>query len=263
MNPIERQYFDELREHHIRLGASLNDPSMRGVREVISNLYRDDAHFVYELLQNADDQGATYAKFILEDDELVFLHNAPKHFTITDRKTHEQDKEAGMLGDVNSILSIASSSKSNRQDDVPIGKFGLGFKSVFLFTNEPEIYDENIRFSISDYIVPNLIEEDHPLRKSGETLFRFRFKSGEEKEAYRKISDKLHGLVNPLLFLNTLKKIEWETIDDAGHYRLEEKGSFGSGRRLTYEVVSDDSEEVTELWKFERPIDDKRGYMYR
>lgn len=258
MNAIEQQYFDDLRKHHLGLAASLNDPSMRGVREVISNLYRDDAHFVYELLQNADDQGATYAKFILKEDELIFLHNAPKHFTISDRKTHEKDKEAGVLGDVNSIISIASSSKSNRQDEVPIGKFGLGFKSVFLFTDKPEIYDENIRFSISDYVVPNLIEADHPLRKSGETLFRFRFKPGDEKEAYRKINEKLHGLVNPLLFLNTLRKIEWETTEDSGYYRLEEQGLFGWGHRLMYEVVSDDTEETLELWKFERPIDETR-----
>ncbi|MDE6537320.1 MAG: hypothetical protein K2M13_04710, partial [Muribaculaceae bacterium] len=124
MNDIEKKYFDDLREHHIHLAESLNDPSLRGVRQVISNLYRDDAHFVYELLQNADDQGATVAKFILSENDLIFIHNAPRHFTISDRHTHEEDKRGGKLGNVNSILSIASSSKDGQQEEVPIGKFG-------------------------------------------------------------------------------------------------------------------------------------------
>lgn len=134
MNATEHRYFDALRDIQLKLSASLQDPRLSGVNDVISNLYRDDAHFVYELLQNADDQGATCANFFLHKDELIFVHNAPKHFTITDPATHVADRDAGRLGDVNSILSIASSSKTGRKDEVPIGKFGLGFKSVFLYT---------------------------------------------------------------------------------------------------------------------------------
>ncbi|MDE6076893.1 MAG: hypothetical protein K2G29_04105, partial [Muribaculaceae bacterium] len=70
MNEIELKYFQDIREHRLGLAKSLYDPSMRGVLDVISNLYRDDAHFVYELLQNADDQKATHAKFILSENEL-------------------------------------------------------------------------------------------------------------------------------------------------------------------------------------------------
>ena len=162
MNETENRYFNELRGIQLRLSASLQDPRLSGVNEVISNLYRDEAHFVYELLQNADDQGATHAKFLLTRHELVFIHNAPRHFSISNPKTHAEDKEAGRLGDVNSILSIASSSKTGRHDEVPIGKFGLGFKSVFVYTDRPEIYDDNIRFSISHFIVPDLLSCDHP-----------------------------------------------------------------------------------------------------
>ena len=258
MNEIELKYFKDIREHRMGLAKSLYDPSMRGVLDVISNLYRDDAHFVYELLQNADDQKATHAKFILSETELLFIHNAPRHFTITDNATHEVDKENGVLGNVNSILSIASSSKGDCQDEVPIGKFGLGFKSVFLFTDEPEVFDENIRFSISNYIVPTLIDNDHALRKEGETLFRFKFKLGEESSAYRKISEKLRGLVNPLLFLNKLKTIEWETEEDSGYYKLEEVGEIGTGKRLRYEVVSEETDTTLELWKFDSPIDEAK-----
>ena len=201
MTDTELKYFNKLREIHLRLSESLKDPRISGVNSVISNLYRDDAHFVYELLQNADDQGAIYARFILKKDEVIFVHNAPRHFTITDPDTHEEDKKNGRLGNINSILSIASSSKSNRPDEIPIGKFGLGFKSVFLYTDSPCIYDKNIRFSITDFIVPNLIACDHPMRQREETLFAFKFKNGEQTKAYQEIDAKLKSLVNHCFFL--------------------------------------------------------------
>lgn len=253
MNETENRYFNELRGIQLRLSASLQDPRLSGVNEVISNLYRDEAHFVYELLQNADDQGATHAKFLLTRHELVFIHNAPRHFSISNPQTHAEDKEAGRLGNVNSILSIASSSKTGRHDEVPIGKFGLGFKSVFVYTDRPEIYDDNIRFSISHFIVPDLLSCDHPLRKRQETLFRFPFKAGKAEAAYREIGQKLANLGHPLLFLNHLNFMEWETEDNAGYYRLDDQGAIGSGRKLRYRVGTEDEARETELWKFSRP----------
>lgn len=259
MTNTELKYFNELRAIHLRLSESLKDPRISGVNSVISNLYRDDAHFVYELLQNADDQGATYAKFILKKDEVIFVHNAPKHFTITDPNTHEEDKANGRLGNINSILSIASSSKSGQTDEIPIGKFGLGFKSVFLYTDYPCIYDENIRFSITDFIVPNLIDTDHPMRQRGETFFVFKFKSGEQIKAYEEIYAKLKSLVNPLLFLNHLKLINWEDESESGYYRLDNIGKIGTCSRLKYTVANEEERTETELWKFSRKTADNSG----
>lgn len=259
MNATETTYFKALRDKCLRLAASLNDPQISGVRTVISNLYRDDAHFIYELLQNADDQGATYAKFMLHDNELLFVHNAPKHFTISNPDTHKQDYEAGCLGDINSILSIASSSKSERTDEIPIGKFGLGFKSVFVYTDCPEIYDDNFRFRITDFIVPELIDCDDNQRKPGETLFRFRFKTGAEQKSYAEVDNKLRTLVNPLLFLRNLKVVDWEDVDTEGSYRLDDLGDFGSARRLKYLVACDDERTEVELWKFSRKLDESKN----
>jgi hypothetical protein len=36
------------------------NPMYRGALEIAQNLYKDKAHFVYELLHNADNQGATH-----------------------------------------------------------------------------------------------------------------------------------------------------------------------------------------------------------
>lgn len=74
-------------------------------------------------------------RFILSRDSLIFVHNAPRHFTITNPETHEMDQKEGCLGDINSIVSIAFSAKRGRKDNnIRIGKFGIGFKSVFQYT---------------------------------------------------------------------------------------------------------------------------------
>jgi hypothetical protein len=38
-------------------------------------MYADSAHFIYELLQNADDAGATTISFTLSDKQLVIEHD--------------------------------------------------------------------------------------------------------------------------------------------------------------------------------------------
>ena len=52
---------------------TLSKASMKGIWISVIEKYSDQAHFVYELIQNADDAGATKAKFELFDDKLVFI----------------------------------------------------------------------------------------------------------------------------------------------------------------------------------------------
>jgi len=43
--------------------------------EIIANLYSDVSHFIYELLQNAEDSEATFINFELKKDSLLITHN--------------------------------------------------------------------------------------------------------------------------------------------------------------------------------------------
>src|SRR6185312_12259647 len=88
--------------------------------DIFEDFYPDRAHFVYELLQNAEDAGATQVTFTLKQDRLVCEHDGRRSFT-----------EA----DVTAITGIHSSTKEKAQDQ--IGKFGVGFKSVFVYTQSP------------------------------------------------------------------------------------------------------------------------------
>ena len=132
---VNRDYFEALVKDRTDSAETLEKPSMRGVKSSVVDKYSDQAHFVYELLQNADDTGATYARFKLYHDRLVFVHNGTRRFSVSNPETEDKDREKGCLGDVNAILSIGNSTKT---DQNTIGKFGVGFKAVFQYTSTPD-----------------------------------------------------------------------------------------------------------------------------
>lgn len=118
MNQKEKLYFEVLSKQCREAWTIFKNPMYRGALEIAQILYKDKAHFVYELLQNADDQGATMVRFILSKDSLISVNNALRHFTITNSETHEVDQKEGRLGDINSIVSFAFSAKQGRKDNI-------------------------------------------------------------------------------------------------------------------------------------------------
>ena len=210
----EQNLFKALREARIKANEVFNQRAFRGVKPNVVDKYAETAHFVYELLQNADDANATKVAIILKPDRLIFKHNGTKHFDIT-----SEDDER--VGDINSITGIGNSSKENTQNK--IGKFGVGFKAVFQYTDTPEIYDDPFKFKIEDLIVPTPLEDDYPERNQGETLFVLPFR--DPKKSFKEIMSRLESLKNPILFLRHLTKIVWQ-ID------------FGSNKGSSYSEYS-------------------------
>lgn len=179
MNSQEELFFNALHNDRAESAQMLEKPSMRGIKKSVVEKYSDQAHFIYELLQNADDVGATNARFILEPDRLIFAHNGTRHFSISNPADEDVDSEEGKLGDINAITSIANSNKT----EASIGKFGVGFKAVFQYTSTPHIYDPNFRFRINSFIVPTLLGEDFSGRHPNETLFVFPFDHPERDKS--------------------------------------------------------------------------------
>lgn len=203
--------FEKLHNRKVRDAETFNHEDYQGVKTSVVDKYPESAHFVYELLQNADDVFATYAEFMLFEDGLIFKHNGTVPFSISD----EGEKP---LGHINSITSIGNSSKRDNYNK--IGKFGVGFKSVFTYTDTPEIYDDKFWFKIESLIVPCLLDEDNKYRNKGETLFYIPFKSIASN--YRDIYNRLLNLDNPIAFLSNLKSIVWKKINKEG-YVIDEK----------------------------------------
>ena len=87
-----------------------------GIRKLVEDLYPDRAHFIYELLQNAEDTGATEVTFLLDKKNLFFEHNG-----------HPFEPE-----DIYAITDIGGGAKG--VDDDKIGRLGVGFKAVFAYS---------------------------------------------------------------------------------------------------------------------------------
>ena len=167
MLELEQHYFDEVHKDRLENAVVFEKPSVRGFWKNIVEKYSDQAHFIYELLQNADDVRATSVSFELYRDRLIFKHNGKRHFSVSNPATEDIDTQNGKLGDINSITAIANSNKNNQST---IGKFGVGFKAVFLYTTTPIIYDPNVAFRLERYIVPVLESGDYDGRKKDETV---------------------------------------------------------------------------------------------
>lgn len=109
---------------------------------VLVGIYEKPTHFVYELLQNADDALATEVCFELNSDKLVFYHNGSKDFNLKD------------------IISITGVGNSTKKNDKSVGKFGVGFKSVFAITDTPLIYNRAFNFRIEHLTIPYEMDPD-------------------------------------------------------------------------------------------------------
>lgn len=166
-----------------------------GLKRLLTELYPDNAHFIYELLQNAEDAEATEVRFILEEDRVDFEHNGKKLF---------------LMNDVEAITSIVGSTK--RGDHTAIGKFGVGFKAVFAYTDTPEIHSGDFHFKITDLVVPEIVEPISRAQGDKGTTFIFPFNNIKKSHetARREVEKSLKQLgENTLLFLNYIRKIEY------------------------------------------------------
>lgn len=191
-----------------RDAVKLND--FDNFKTLLANMYPEEAHFIYELLQNAEDKGAKYVKFQLFKDKLVFEH---------DGGVYDKSKLFS-LNDIDSITSTGGrSTKVN--DPTSIGKFGVGFKAVFAYTNTPRIYSGDYSFEIQDVVVPVIIDKYSSL-KEGITRFEFPF-NVDSKTVSQCVDEIEKGLKTikrtTLLFLKNINSIQYELSDGSkGEY---------------------------------------------
>ena len=82
MTKQELKWFNNLHEDRIQVAAVMHRPEFIHVFKEAIDKYSESAHFLYELLQNADDAKATKAELILENDKLIFKHNGTVRFTV-------------------------------------------------------------------------------------------------------------------------------------------------------------------------------------
>ena len=194
---------------------------LRSLQRIIQ-LYTDKSHFIYELLQNAEDAGASEILFLQTDNGLEVFHDG-RPFTIEN---------------LSALCDIGMSSKARNFNQ--IGEFGVGFKSVFsicervqVYSRPSEITENRPAFSIEiqNFIKP--IDIDNEIVPEGYTTrFVFPYCAGKDFSGYKSVSDLKSALnsrlsslgCDTLLFMHHLKtikyRIQYDECNKKGSYKL-------------------------------------------
>ncbi|KAH7647455.1 hypothetical protein FG379_000671 [Cryptosporidium bovis] len=174
------------------------------------NLYSEIQHYVCELIQNADDN--EYCSCIGKLPSIVFVYY-PDGVLILNNEVGFSEN------DIESVCNIGNSSKKSYKK---IGRFGIGFKSVFSITDTPYIFSNgfNIKFNSKSnsgaYIFPEWVNDDInsivPLHTQ-QSNFEFEFSHYQtkiwlpSKSSFKELR-KAEVEDDLLLFTNNLKKIK-------------------------------------------------------
>lgn len=168
------------------------------VLKIIINQYSDRTHFIYEILQNAEDVSAKHIRFHLTEEAFEVYHNGRPF----------DDK------DIDGVCGIASGTKD---DGTRIGHFGIGFKSVYCYTEMPQIYSGKYHFRIRNQLFPEEMKA-MPELPDEETCIILPFDKAEvsPEVAFREIKDALTRKITADSIL-MLDQIEDVYIDIDGY----------------------------------------------
>lgn len=196
---------------------------------IFKKLFDDKTHFVYELIQNADDSRSKHLELQLRENELLVCNDG-RQFT-------EKD--------VRSICSLGSSDK----DLTHIGTFGIGFKAVYNYTDFPEIYSNDEHFRIRNFVKPEGIDDIIPeiakVVSEGKTIFCLPFKNSLHQDDIDRLKNRLCNLSKErsLLFLRHLETVEWKDKHNV------QTGSYSCHRHPFEKIQNVSENEAVELVK--------------
>ena len=219
---------------------------------LLANRYAKRTHFIFELLQNTEDalarrkkwQGSRAVSFELDEISLRVSHYG----------------DPFNESDVRGICSIDESTKELNE----IGRFGIGFKSVYAFTDHPEIHsgseDFAEDFAIEEFVRPKAVPAID--RQSDETIIKIPFKNPSDNSARNEIADELKQIGgSALLFLREIEEIAWSVEGGTSGQYLRESKEVDSGvRRVTIVGEQEKERETYEEWLvFSSPVATNEG----
>ncbi len=204
LNPYNMN-FDKIYNKRKRLHDALLE-NESGLLELVQDLYSDITHFIYEILQNAEDAKATTILFELSKEGLLIKHNGVPF----------------SIGDIEGITNVAGKNNDKRSDQEKIGKFGIGFKSVYAITDIPKIQSGKYAFEIENYLLPVNFSENNDF---DQTVILLPFSSSKDiQRTFRLITEKFQSF-EPynLLFLTHLHSITFRWDDNERIFRKQEQ----------------------------------------
>ncbi len=155
--------------------------SLSNAEELLSKrVYTQPGHFLFELLQNAEDTRARTFEVNFAAERITIWHD-------------------GLPFDVRDVVGVTSIGQTTKKKQ-QIGFFGVGFKAVYEVTDRPQIYSEVFQFEIIDVSIPRALERPAGVRAEGTTLVL------PLKKPFQDIPSLDPGV---LLTLTHLREIRW------------------------------------------------------
>lgn len=236
--PFEATDYDAIRiENEREYGPGF----VRNANMLLAERYDERTHFIYELLQNAEDALGRRRKRV--GSKTVSFHLSDGEFRASHRGVPFNSK------DVRGVCGVGESTKESSE----IGSFGIGFKAVYAVTNQPEIHSGSEDFVIRNYFSPYSVL---PIRREeDETVIILPLK---DKNCHGEIYRTLCSLnSSSILFLRQIEEVTW-SVDGtrSGYLRREVQEVTNHVRRVTVMRGNDGQPEMVEHWLvFSRPLE--------
>lgn len=211
-------------------GSAVLNPlaaDLRGsLQQLSEGLYSEDVHFIFELIQNAEDNA--YADGIAPALSFRLMRTDPTNSPGAQGALILQNNETGFNEtNVDALCAVGRSTKTKQGGY--IGEKGIGFKSVFQVSAAPHVFSAGYAFRLPEhepvtnlgYIVPQWVPAIPDLVTETGTVLILPLKTGR----YASIEQALREIApETILFLTKLRALEI-TIEPAYRCSVEKDDS--------------------------------------
>lgn len=257
----DKSYMDQRRELEANVSIALHDENvqraiLKGVRQELERFQYDLSSILFELFQNADDacselenlsrktENYTFQVIPNPDDGTIsVLHNG-RFINEQEGNIYSSEMSNYFSNDLHKMLTL---NYSDKQGDWLTGKFGLGFKSIYLATDEPWIVSGRLNFKIVGGMYPEPLKSEELatlqcfVNNSDVTVFSIRTGSPEVYNRLLSVFDD-YAFLMPLMSKKIknvrfgLKEFSYSTEEFFENINL---FTMGSSRFLAFKGISD------------------------
>lgn len=246
-----QELLEEIREKELRVVEDefeRRQTRTQSFHDYIQRQLDHPAQILPELIQNAEDvDPCDTVEIELTDDTLRIRNNGRP------MKTEEVD-------------TLCAAGESTKQDPEYIGHFGLGFKSVFSISDNPQVRTGyfHFEFDAEKLTVPKILDGSNPVNG---TEIILPLKDGLSSKKRDELQDRLDEVHRLLTYLDNISQIEVTQEGETTVYRREsdddspERIIYSDGeifeRRLVFETDDTPSGDAFEQLAEVRQIDDR------
>jgi len=213
MSNEQREHINKIREE-FQANQRVKDSLNNSIKALADDLYSKDTHFIFELIQNAEDN-----EYEGVEPSILFrlTKDDPTNTLKSDGALIIQNNEVGFLSkNVDAICAVGKTTKEKAQGY--IGEKGIGFKSVFRVTATPYVFSNGYQFCLPEedeetglgYIVPRWVEHiPNGIDRCKTTIV---LPLDKADSGFDRIKEMLCDIkLETILFLSKLKEVKIDT----------------------------------------------------